>query len=185
MLVGRQEGHPARKEYGGVSYTQPTVPECHSAPPYPLQDFKALYKCSIIIIIIIIIIILLTAKCCRADRTVLKSSKYLHRNCWNDRAANILYWWYATSGQSNLTKRPHRCSTWTVQSCSPGGANLHPYLIHASLDQSSHIKWHLDQFSSFCTGHCKPSLYFTTGCPFPIKIAHFHGGSEPPLIHGF
>jgi len=28
-----------------------------SAPPYPLQDFKALYKCCIIIIIIIIIII--------------------------------------------------------------------------------------------------------------------------------
>jgi len=26
------------------------------APPYPLQDFKALYKCCIIIIVIIIIL---------------------------------------------------------------------------------------------------------------------------------
>jgi len=37
------------------------------------------------------------------------------------------------SGQSNLTKRPHRCRTWTVQSYSPGGANVHPYLIDAFL----------------------------------------------------
>ena len=35
-------------------------PNCntYSAPPYPLQDFKALYKCCIIIIIIIIVIII-------------------------------------------------------------------------------------------------------------------------------
>jgi len=31
-----------------------------------------------------------------------------------------------TSGQSNLTKRPHRHCTWKVQWCSPGGANVHP-----------------------------------------------------------
>jgi len=30
-----------------------------------------------------------------------------------------------TSGQSNLTKRQHRRSTRTVQSYSPGGANVH------------------------------------------------------------
>jgi len=30
----------------------------YPAPPYPLQDFKALYKCCIIIIIIITIIII-------------------------------------------------------------------------------------------------------------------------------
>jgi len=30
-----------------------------TAPPYPLQDFKALYKCCIIIIIIVIIVIVI------------------------------------------------------------------------------------------------------------------------------
>jgi len=39
-----------------------------------------------------------------------------------------------TSGQSNSTKRPHRRRTWRVQSYSPGGASVHRYLIHASLD---------------------------------------------------
>jgi len=31
-----------------------------------------------------------------------------------------------TSDQSNLTKKLHCCRTWTVQSYSPGGANVHP-----------------------------------------------------------
>jgi len=31
-----------------------------------------------------------------------------------------------TSGQSNLTKRSHRCRTWTVHLYSPGCANVHP-----------------------------------------------------------
>jgi len=31
-----------------------------------------------------------------------------------------------TSNESNLTKRPHRRRTWTVQSYSLGGANVHP-----------------------------------------------------------
>jgi len=33
---------------------------------------------------------------------------------------------HRTSGHSNLTKRPHRCRTWTLQSYSPGCANVHP-----------------------------------------------------------
>ena len=36
-----------------------------------------------------------------------------------------------TSGQSDLTKRPHRRHTWTVQLYSPVGAHTHPHLIHA------------------------------------------------------
>jgi len=40
-----------------------------------------------------------------------------------------------TNGQSNLTKRPYRRRTWTVQSYSPGGTNLHSHLVHASLDR--------------------------------------------------
>jgi len=34
---------------------------------------------------------------------------------------------YRTSGQSNLTKWPHRRRTWTVQSYLPGGANVTPF----------------------------------------------------------
>jgi len=37
-----------------------------------------------------------------------------------------------TSGQSNLTKMPHRRRTQTVQSYSSGGANLQPCVTHAS-----------------------------------------------------
>ena len=32
----------------------------------------------------------------------------------------------STSGQSNLTKRPHRRRMWTLQWYSPGGASVHP-----------------------------------------------------------
>ena len=39
-----------------------------------------------------------------------------------------------TTGHSNLTKRPHRRRTWTVQSYLPGCTNVHPHLMHASLD---------------------------------------------------
>jgi len=36
-----------------------------------------------------------------------------------------------TSGQSNLTKRPHCRRIWTVHSYSPGGDSVHLHLIHA------------------------------------------------------
>ena len=35
------------------------------------------------------------------------------------------------NGRSNLTKRLHRRRIWTVQSHSPGGANVYPHVIHA------------------------------------------------------
>ena len=38
-----------------------------------------------------------------------------------------------TSDQSNLTKRPHRRRTWTIQWYLPGGITVHTHLIHASL----------------------------------------------------
>jgi len=47
---------------------------------------------------------------------------------------HLLAFIHLTRGRSNLTKRPHRRRTWTVQSYSPNGANVHPYLIHASLN---------------------------------------------------
>jgi len=41
-------------------------------------------------------------------------------------------------------------------------------------------KWHLDRFSHFCTDDRRVSLYFTTGRPFPLKIALSRGVSGPP-----
>jgi len=34
----------------------------------------------------------------------------------------------------------------------------------------------------FCTAHRRASLYFTMGCPCPLKITRSHGGSRPYLI---
>jgi len=58
----------------------------------------------------------------------LNTSSCLSPQNSNDQCQNL------TSCQNNLTKRLHRHCTWTVQSYSPGGANVNPYLTHASLD---------------------------------------------------
>jgi len=55
-----------------------------------------------------------------------------------------------TSGQSNLTKRQHRRRTWTVQSYSPGCANV---LSWSWTHPSPHTKRHLGWFSCFCRAH--------------------------------
>ena len=44
-----------------------------------------------------------------------------------------------TSGQSNSTRRPYRRCTWTVQSYSPGGDNVHSHVTHASLGPAKSI----------------------------------------------
>jgi len=44
---------------------------------------------------------------------------------------------------------------------------------------TQHPKWHLDQFSHFCTVYGRESLYFTWTTPSPIKIAPLHGASGP------
>ena len=53
------------------------------------------------------------------------------------------------------TKWPkHRRRTWTVRSSSQDGANVHPNLIRASLDNPSpQPKRHVDRFSRFCRTH--------------------------------
>ena len=55
-----------------------------------------------------------------------------------------------------------------------------PHLIRDSLGQSiPQSKRHHDRFSRFRLGDRRVSLYFTMGCPSPIKIAPSHGGSWP------
>ena len=84
--------------------------------------------------------------------------------------------WYGlqnlTSGQSNLTKRRHRCRTCTVQSYSRDGARVHQcVLLWAHLN--SQPKRHLDRFSRFCTTHDTMSSGMSgqalphQNCPFP------------------
>jgi len=84
--------------------------------------------------------------------------------------------------QSNFTKRPHRRRMWTVQSYSPGGANVHPYLTHAFLGpySSPYPKRHLVRFSRFCTAHDRECLYFTMDRPFPLKVGPSHVGFGAP-----
>jgi len=53
-----------------------------------------------------------------------------------------------------LTKRSHRRRTWTVQSYSPGGANVHPYVVILPWTYPSpQPKRHLDRFSGFSRVH--------------------------------
>jgi len=61
------------------------------------------------------------------------------------------------SAQSNLTKRLHHRSTWTVQSYSPDGANVHPSNTLPWAYASPYPKQHLNRFSCFYTAHCRRS----------------------------
>ena len=90
-------------------------------------------------------------------------------------------WPIITSGQSNLTKRPHRRRIWTVQTYLPGGTNVHLYLMHASLDPLESIFQTASpsvELFLHSTRHRVPMLY--NGPPlFPLKIAHLHARSGP------
>jgi len=52
-------------------------------------------------------------------------------------------------------------------------------LVLPSAHQSSQPKWQIDQFSHFCRAHCRNSLYFTMGAPFPQKNVPFNGDLDP------
>jgi len=86
------------------------------------------------------------------------------------------------SGQNNLTKRPHRRRTWTVQSYSPCGANVHPHLTHASLGPSKSIRQtasrSVQPFAQL-TAECPHTLQWTAP-PLSLRIDLAHGASGPP-----
>ena len=90
---------------------------------------------------------------------------------------------WQTSGQRNLTKRPHHRRTWTVQSYMPSGVNVQPIYKCFLGPTRVHIpKWHLNRFSRFCTAHGRQSLYLTMGHPFPPQNCPFVRGIWPHLI---
>ena len=91
---------------------------------------------------------------------------------------------YATSGQTNLTKRLHRHSTWTVQSYSPGGANMHPHLTHASWATPVHIPNGISIDSAVFAQLTTEAPYtLQWAAHFSLRISLAHEGSEPHLIH--
>jgi len=60
------------------------------------------------------------------------------------------------NGCRNCSDSPHRRRARIVQSHSPGGAHMYPYLMHGSLGQHELLtppKRHLDWFSRFCRTH--------------------------------
>jgi len=81
-----------------------------------------------------------------------------------------------TTGQSNLTKRPHCCRTWTVQLHSPGGGNVHPPSNTC--------------FPRTTVAHTPNSILVSSAVfaqlkkesplPLPPKIPSSHGGVGPP-----
>jgi len=98
-----------------------------------------------------------------------------------------------TSGQSNLTKKPHRRRRWTDQSYSAGCANVHLHLTHASFPPGSIHKQHFDRFVGFCrahyynrpTDHASPSVTVKRkGKEEYLYIAFLHQGTHKALRHG-
>jgi len=58
---------------------------------------------------------------------------------WHVNCQHYSYYYYQiqTSGQSNLTKMPHRRRTWTVKSYCPDGASVHHLLPWAHVARNS------------------------------------------------
>jgi len=84
-----------------------------------------------------------------------------------------------TSGQSNLTKKPHQRCTQTVQCYSIAGASVHltQYTLPCTYP-SPQPKQHIDRFSHFAQ-----LAAVSLACPgtsFPLKIAPSHGAIWTP-----
>jgi len=76
--------------------------------------------------------------------------------------------------------RSHRRRTWTVQSYSPGDANVHPHLLHASVGPpectSQTASRSVQPFLCSSRQRIAVSFCFTIGRPCPsLKIAHTRG----------
>ena len=86
------------------------------------------------------------------------------------------------SGQSKLTKRPHRRLTWTVQPYSLGGTDVHPNLTRASPGRSESIPQTASRSGQpFFIAQLSAEAPF--GPPFSLKIVGTHGRPGPHLTH--
>ena len=86
-----------------------------------------------------------------------------------------------TSGPSNLTKRPHRCRPWTIQSYSSGCDNVPPHVTHTSFGPSESTTQMVYILHS--SAQSVPILY---NGPLPPQHCLFPWGDlDPYVIHGF
>jgi len=79
----------------------------------------------------------------------------------------------------------HHRHTRTVQTYSPGCANVHPHLTRFLWPNRVHIPNVISIGSAVFAWLMAESLYFAMGHPFLLKIALHTGRSGPHLIHGF
>jgi len=88
-----------------------------------------------------------------------------------------------TSGQSNLTERPHCRRTWTVQSYSLGDADVYSCLTHASFLGT--IREHtLNGISIGSVAFAKGPYTLRWATPFLSKLPLCMGDMDIHLIHG-
>jgi len=80
---------------------------------------------------------------------------------------------------SNLTKWPHHHCTWTVQSYSPGGANVSNTASLDLLRSTFQTASRLVQLFLRSSQQKVPMLYIGLHLT-PLKTVHSHGGSGPP-----
>ena len=91
----------------------------------------------------------------------------------------------AISYQSNVTKRPHHRRTRTVQSHSPGGANVHPSNTCFYGPTQVHISNEISIGSAIFAQLTAEQPYLYNGPTlFPFKIALHMGDQDPHLTHG-
>jgi len=89
---------------------------------------------------------------------------------------------YNSQDLRRAVKMPHLRRTWTVQSYSSGCANVHPYLIHASLATKIHMPNDISMGSAVFAELMADSPY-TSQCaaPSPFKAAHLQQGIWTPI----
>ena len=81
--------------------------------------------------------------------------------------------------------RPHRRRTWTGQSYSPGGANMHTHLIHASLLQAESTSQTASRLvQPFLHSSQRSTNTLKWAAPSPSKLSLCMGDLHRHLIHG-
>jgi len=95
---------------------------------------------------------------------------------------NVMQWWKKLkwrSGQSNLTKRLHRCCTWMVQWYLPGCASVH--LAYTCFLGPIRVQ---NSVTPFCTAHGRVSSGMPGHVLSPKNCLLACGDLDPHLIHG-
>jgi len=96
----------------------------------------------------------------------------------------------STCGKSNFDLRPRRrrviwhIRTWTVQSCSPGGANIHRHVTHASFGPLEHTTQTASRSVQPLLHSSRHSVFGHVRACFSRTIVPSHKVSGPHVIYG-